>query len=212
MDRIEKWEDMTLTEYFKLKEISSGDDYIEDIEIKLVALLNRCSVEDILNMPLPQFRRLRADAQFISELPKIKNKCPKKITINNKKYYVTDNLSKVTTGQYIDFRTYLKLNDDKYIPNILACFIIPEGKLYGEGYNIDDVIEDLKENMGIVEALEISGFFQKAFLNLTKGTLLFLELKMKRELKKAKTEEEKEKMKEIVKNLHSIRNGIGYMQ
>jgi len=40
----------------------------------------------------------------------------------------------MTASQYIDFQNFYKQYDD-YMPNLAACFLLPNGKKYGEDYD-----------------------------------------------------------------------------
>lgn len=210
----DKWSKITISDYMELQDIVNREDAI-DVEIGIVALLCGVDEEQVLALPIPEYQRLRKQSQFIAKFPEIKGKAPKSITINDTKYDVITDVSKLTTAQYIDFQTYLKMDIEKFLPNLLSIFIIPKGCKYAdEDYNIDDLAKDIREYLPVVTAFEMSGFFQKAFLNSIKGTLTYLESKMKKQLRKAKTEEEKEIMMEIVEKLSTLSkiNGVGLHQ
>lgn len=200
------WTQISINDYMELQEILEREDAV-DAEIGIVALLCGVSEDEILDLPLPEYQRLRAEAQFIAQFPEVKNKAPKSITIGDYKYDVITNMRKLTTAQYIDFQTYLKQGDDvKNLPYLLSVFIVPKGCKYGDDeYNIDDLAKDIKEYLPVVTAFEMCGFFQKTFLNSIKNTLFYLELKMG----KAKTEKEKE-VKKAIRELRSAINGGGF--
>lgn len=206
------WQQITISDYMELQEIVNREDAV-DVEVGIVALLCGVDEDEIGKLPILEYQRLRRESQFISKFPEIKGKAPKSITINNNKYDVITDVSKLTTAQYIDFQTYLKMNDmEKWLPNILTIFIIPKGMKYGnEDYNIDDLAKDIKEYLPVTTAFEMCGFFQITFLNSIRGTVIYLESKMKKMLRKAKTEEEKKKIQEIVERLSTISriNGVG---
>ena len=205
------WNQITISDYMSFLDISKREDAV-DVEIGIVALLCDCDEEEILALPIPEYQRLRRHAQFMGKFPEISGKSPKSITIGDFKYDVITDMTKLTTAQYIDFQTYLKMDIEKFLPNMLSIFIVPKGCKYGDDdYNIDDLANDIKEHLPIITAFEMCSFFQIAFLSLIKGTLTSLESKMKKGLRKAKTEEEKKMMMEIVKKLETLTkiNGVG---
>lgn len=207
----DKWSKITISDYMELQDIVKREDAV-DVEIGIVALLCGVSEEEILALPIPEYQRLRRESQFVANFPEIRGKAPKSITINDFKYDVITDVSKLTTAQYIDFQTYLKQDIEKFLPNLLTVFIIPKGCKYGDDeYNIDDLANDIKEYLPVITAFEMSGFFQTAFLSSIKGTLTSLESKMRKKMRKAKTEEEKKIMMEIVEKLQTITriNGVG---
>lgn len=210
---IKNWNELTLEDYIELQKISDRDEAV-DVEIGIVALLCGVEEDDIIKLPISEYQKLRREAQFISNIPEIKCKTPKNLMIKGKKYIVADNINKWITAQYIDFQNYYKMEGNN-VPYILSTIIIPEGKIYGEGYDVAEVIDEIKTGLPVITAFEMCSFFQTAFLNSIKGTLLYLELLMKKKMRKAKNPEEKKRLTEIVKKLHQTRlvlNGDGYTQ
>ena len=195
------WQQITISDYMELQEIVNRE-YAVDVEIGIVALLCGVDEDEIGKLPILEYQRLRREAQFIASFPEVHNKAPKIITIGDKKYEVITNMRKLTTAQYIDFQTYLKMGDDiDNLPNLLSVFILPKGSKYGdESYDVDKLKNDIKEYLPATTAFEMCGFFQKTFLNSIKNILFYLELKMR----KAKTEKEKE----VKKALQEIRLAI----
>ena len=195
------WQQISINDYMELQEIVNREDAV-DVEVGIVALLCGVDEDEIGKLPILEYQRLRREAQFIASFPEVHNKAPKIITIGDKKYEVITNMRKLTTAQYIDFQTYLKMGDGiDNLPNLLSVFILPKGSKYGdESYDVDKLKNDIKEYLPATTAFEMCGFFQKTFLNSIKNILFYLELKMR----KAKTEKEKE----VKKALQEIRLAI----
>lgn len=198
------WQQISINDYMELQEIVNREDAV-DVEVGLVALLCGVDEDEIGKLPILEYQRLRREAQFIASFPEVHNKAPKIITIGDKKYEVITNMRKLTTAQYIDFQTYLKMGDGiDNLPNLLSVFILPKGSKYGdESYDVDKLKNDIKEYLPATTAFEMCGFFQKTFLNSIKNILFYLELKMR----KAKTEKEKEVKKALQEIRLAIRGG-----
>lgn len=205
----DNWNKISIETYKNLQNIAKNKDVdAVDTEIAFIAILADVDEEKILDLPVPEFQRLRNKSQFIADFPEIKGKAPKGIVLNGCKYKVVTDISKITTAQYIDFQTYIKLNDmDKYLENILSCFIIPEGKEYNQDYDINETIRTIRECLSIVQAMEISNFFMVAFLKLLNNTLHYSEKQMKKN-KKWKTMQEKTLIQKI-KETRLMINGLG---
>lgn len=206
--RYKDWDSLNINKYQQLIQISnSGLDAI-DTEISIIALLCDCSEDDILNLPIPEYQQLRQQAQWIAVKPDVKAYAPKTVKLNNE-YDVYYDVSKLTTAQYIDYQNYLKLNDlDKYLPYILAVFLVPKGKQYGD-VPVEDVVKDISENLSIKVALSMCFFFTVQLVSLVKITLHYSELRLE---KMMKTENNPEKIAEIQKKLeqiHSLISGVG---
>lgn len=198
------WQQISINDYMELQEIVNREDAV-DVEVGIVALLCGVDEDEIGKLPILEYQRLRREAQFIASFPEVHNKAPKIITIGDKKYEVITNMRKLTTAQYIDFQTYLKMGDGiDNLPNLLSVFILPKGSKYGdESYDVDKLKNDIKEYLPATTAFEMCGFFQKTFLNSIRNILFYLELKMR----KAKTEKEKEVKKALQEIRLAIRGG-----
>lgn len=206
---INNYKDLTLEKYIELYELDIHGMEEIDIQSNIIAILSDMTVDEILDLPIPQYKKLAQQTAFLTVPPTVKARKISKVNINGKEYEVLSKIDKMTTGQYIDYQTYLKKNDVKMLPHILSCLIIPKGEKYGDSDTIDDI-----KQMTVEEALTISNFFTNKSLTLIKGTLRYLEYMMKRKMKKLKEETMKQQMTEAIQKLHSLqnslKNGVGY--
>ena len=198
---INNYRDLTIEKYIELYEIEVHGMEEIDIQSNIIAILSDMTVDEVLDLPIPQYKKLVQQTAFMTVPPQVKARKISKVTINGKEYKVLEKVEDMTTGQYIDYQSYLQKNEVKMLPYILSCLIIPNGEKYGES----DTIEDMKQ-MSVEEALTISNFFMKQSLTLTNATLRYLEWQMKRKMKKMKEETVKQKMMEAIQNLRSLRN------
>lgn len=200
---INNYKDLTLEKYIELYELDIHGMEEIDIQSNIIAILSDMTVDDVLDLPIPQYKKLAQQTAFLTVQPQVKARKINKIYINGKEYNVLDKIEKMTTGQYIDYQTYLKKNDIKMLPYILSTLIIPKDEKYGD----TDTIEQIKQ-MTVEEALTISNFFMNKSLTLIKGTLHYLEYMMKRKMKKVKEETMKQQMTEAIQKLHSLQNSL----
>lgn len=198
---INNYRDLTIEKYIELYEIEVHGMEEIDIQSNIIAILSDMTVDEVLDLPIPQYKKLVQQTAFMTVPPQVKARKISKVTINGKEYKVLEKVEDMTTGQYIDYQSYLQKNEVKMLPYILSCLIIPKGEKYGES----DTIEDMKQ-MSVEEALTISNFFMKRSRTLTNATLRYLEWQMKRKMKKMKEETVKQKMMEAIQKLHSLRN------
>lgn len=211
-----KWEDISIKKFDEISNILShinnvNEDEELEININLLSILCDVSVEEIEDLPLTEFSKLVKQTEFLKEMPKVDIK--DNYVINGKKYVLLSNVQKMTTAQYIDYQTLVK-NADKNVKELLSVFLIPKGKKYGE-YDLEEVINDIYNYFPITDARAVSFFFTLVLQSLTKATLISLERRTKKELKKAKTKEEKEKIEMLLETIRlskdSIPNGIGHI-
>ena len=212
---INNYKDLTIAKYQELYSIDWEDMEEIDRQVIIVSILCDKTEEEVLNLPLTEYTELASQTEFLAKEPEVKKRTPNKIKINGKEYEVIREIKEMTAGQYIDYQQYLSLNDiNKFLPHILSCFVIPKGKKYGE-YNIDSVIEEIRNNMSVEEALNITSFFTRKFRTSTEAILLYLRWKLKGMKRKTKDETVKNKIEKARTSLqylyNSIRNGDGFL-
>lgn len=198
---INNYRDLTIEKYIELYELDIYGMEQIDIQSNIIAILSDMTVDEVLDLPIPQYKKLAQQTEFMSQPPQVKPRKISKIKINGKEFKVLDKVEDMTTGQYIDYQTYLSKGDMKMLPYILSCLIIPKNEKYGES----DTIEDMKQ-ISVEEALTISNFFMNKSRSLIRTTLRCLEWMMKRKMKKTKDETVKQKMMEAMQKIHSLRN------
>lgn len=207
---INNYKDLTLEKYIELYELDIQGMTELEIQSSIIAILSDLTVDDILDLPIPEYKKLAQQTAFMTVPPKVKPRKISKVTINGKKYNVLDKIEDMTTGQYIDYQTYISKDDIKMLPYTLSCLIIPEGEKYGES----NTVEELKQ-MTVEEALTIANFFTKKSLTLIRTTLRYLGWKMKRKMKKVKDETVKKNLMEAIQRLHllqsSLKDGDGFL-
>lgn len=200
---INSYRDLTIEKYIELYELDIQGMEEIDIQSNIIAILSDLTAEDVLDLPIPQYKKMAQNTAFMTTPPEVKPRKITKVTINGKEFNVIDSVEKMTAGQYIDYQTYIARKEVKMLPYILSCLIIPKGEKYGDS----DTIEDLKQ-MSVEEALTISNFFMKQSRSLIKGTLRYLEWMMKKKMKKMKNETMKQNLTETITKLHSLRSSL----
>ena len=200
---IDNYKDLTIEKYVELYELDINGMEEIDIQSNIISILADITVDEVLDLPIPQYKKLVQKTAFMTVPPQVKPRKIKKITIDGKEFKVLDKVEDMTTGQYIDYQTYLSKGNIKMLPYILTCLIIPNGEKYGDS----DTVEYMKK-MSVEEALTISNFFMNKSRTLTRTTLRYLEWMMKRKMKKTKDETVKQKIMEAIQSLRSLRNSL----
>ena len=199
---ITSYKDLTINKYQEIREILKEDGGELTIQANIIACLSGMDNDTVYNLSLSKYNELVQQTAFLLEKPKVSDKIPSRLNINGRECYVTTNVNKLTAAQYIDYQNLIAMdNQEKYLANILACFVIPKGHKYGDGYEIDEIVEWLGENLSIQDAMNICFFFRKKYLNSIKITLTYLELRMKQMKRKMK----KPEMEEIMKRIREYR-------
>lgn len=216
--KYKSWKDINVNTFIRLKSEwqnfeTTGDKVMDELNSSIILLSILCDAteDEITNLSKSEFITLLHQTGFINDMPKAK--IQDKYVINGKKYKVFLTLQDMSISQYIDFQTFYK-EQDKYFKELIACFLIPDGKKYGE-YNINEVIDDIGNHMTIVDAHSILFFFVLLYQSLTKVILNYSIKDMKKMMKKEKDKEQKMKMEksiaEMKKAMDSLNDGVGFI-
>ncbi len=206
--------DLTIDKYLQIKEVLEDATDNVSAQVALMSVINECTEDELLDMPLPEFKDKQAELNFLAQPIDPKPNCPKSITIDKEVYEAVRDIKLFTAGQYIDYQNLIKA-DDFYsiIPNLLAVFFIPKGKDYGKGYDIMEVAEKIKKNVSIGFALDVCFFFQQKSIRSINSTLDSLVLMTKMQIRKQKDKKVKEKLRtalmKLVELRDSFKNGVG---
>ena len=203
---ITDYKNLTINKYLEIKDILNDDGGELNIQSRIISCLADMDLDDVLNLSLTRYNELAQKTAFLMEKPKLTGRIPNKLNINGRECTITKNVNKLTAAQYIDYQTLTAQEDsDKYIAAVIACFIVPVGFTYGDGYDVQEIAEWLGDNLSILDALNVCFFFRKIYLDLIKRTLVYLELRMRMIRTKKETPEIQMKMKELKKMIHQYR-------
>ena len=207
--KYKSWKDITIDVYEKIRAIKADelntDEQALDLNIKLLSILCDVDEDTITDLPITEFSNLVSKTEFLKDMPKYTIESTYKV--GDRFFDVQTNLRAMTTAQFIDFQTLVK-EQDKNLSNLLACFMLPKGKKYGEDYDIIEVAEYLKKNMSIAIARSVMFFFTLEYQVLQKVMLDYSIKEMKREMKNEENEETKKKMEEAIQQMMQLKDLI----
>ena len=198
------YKDLTLKQWLELRAIDTTQEDI-DIQVDIIAILNGMTRDEVLDLPIDRYMEYAKGTAFLSKSPQSKPRRQERINLNGRKYTVIKSAKDMTAGQYIDFETYLSQGAEKNIAPILSTVVIPEGRTYGNGYDIAEAIEDIRNGMSVQDALDLSAFFLSQSEHLISSILTSLERRIRR---MKKTPETEEKMKQAVEKIRLLRDLI----
>lgn len=190
------WSSLNLNEFIELTNIVTADIPEHYKSVNLVSLLSGVSLDELESMPAHIFKKLSTQTEFISTpIPSVEMK--NEYVINDHKYIVDADLTKITTAQYIDYQEYMKESGD--YTKLMSLWLIPEGHKYGDGYDIKQVIYDMG-CMNFLDFKAVSFFLQKQYAVLILITADCLE----KNLKKMKTN------KKDIDNMINLYHNMAY--
>ena len=168
---ISSWQEMKIKHLIQLREIGllhKGDD---EKNMMVGALLAGIDYEKLLNMRLDATKEIMDNTSFLLEKPK-PSKARNKYIINGKDYHLLKNVDDLTVAQYIDFQQLYNDGFEAHPREMLSIFLVPKGHKYNDGYDKQEVIEDMGE-LGVEEALGIVDFFMKRCAKSTKRMMAY---------------------------------------
>lgn len=215
--KYDSWDKVTVNVYDKLQSAVAAAEVtgIEEVdlinkEIAIIATLADVDEDVIADLTHSEFVRLSKQCNFISQMPKVDIR--ENYTLNGKKYNVFRDIQNMTMSQYVDFQLLYK-DREKNFKKLLACFLIPAGKQYGE-YNVAEVIEDIGNHLSITDANSILFFFVIAFQSLIKTMVNYSIKQMTKLMKKEKNRERAMTIKEAIAKMEEAANlvndGVGF--
>lgn len=198
------WNDITISDYKKIKEITERE-FDSELEQGIAVLSVLCCVDEdeVYSLPISQLKGLLDGIAWMNEPYTFdKNWKADTIIINGEKYDIVADINKFTVAQYADFQIYWdKRYDVDYMAKLLSVFIIPKGKTYNDGYDIVELIDILENNISINIWNSINFFFLKDLMRSIEASLyysLWVTMKM---IWKEKNKEKKKELKEMKKKL-----------
>lgn len=185
----------------KIREIDSLQLATQDEKnLKVAAIVAEEDYDRILLEPLASAKRYVEAASFLLEKPK-PIKAKRYYTVNGREYKLFKKPEDMNVAQYIDFQAIYLDGFDKRPAELLSIMLIPKGHEYNDGYDKEEVIEDMYD-MRVEEALGICDFFIKRYSRSIKQALAYCKI-MSRVMRIMARKKDKEKMRalEIQTNL-----------
>ena len=211
------WRDVTIYEYFNLVDRLSEEGLTEyEREVILVSFVTGVNEDKVWDMTIGEFKANQLNTAFMKEF-NVERDCNfKTISIDGEKYDVCTDLHNFTVAQYIDFQTFYAQRKDNanILASLLACFIIPRGHGYAEGYDVNDLKLKIINGLAILTAEELLFFFLKRYLLLMRATANYFNWAIRRMKRKGMPVEELEARWEEVKKatldgLRSLTTSVG---
>ena len=188
------WFNISLKKYIELKDLYL-DPEISD-EDRLLYQIKILFDIDPLKLKPTELHKYLNEMRFLGEkVPKVKLKST--YVLGENTYVLKKDLKDFSVAQWLDWNNFLKEGSDiDNYAKLLSVFFFPLGKDvkdYGEGYEIEQVRQDINNYLSIADANSIASFFltyQKilsiVFLKSTKRKIMKtpLEKKEKKKIKK----------------------------
>lgn len=201
--KYQDWSQISISQYDTIVSITRDESLSEfEKNVKILAMLLDKTEEEVMNIPITEIEEINRYTSFLSDFKFDKKKRPKTLTINGVECEINYNIKDMVYAQFVDFQTYYQMGVDEHIQHILSTVIIPKGKRYGEGYNVDEHIDAIYNEMPITTSQSVMFFFAKKLVSSYKSTKTSLISMTKKMLKKEKNPQMKKKLEEALNLLY----------
>jgi hypothetical protein len=176
------WDEVTL-EMFDVITSNEENPYekIQDI-LEILTGLPKSEIKELPATVL-ESAEINKKLSFMTKEPR-KRMPVEKLTLNGKRYEMSLYPAKWTAAQYLDYNAVLGGGPQKKMARLIACFCVPEGKKYGEGYDFDKLVDEIYEHMPVTVAMGYASFFQLQLTSYAKALSAYTEKKKKKSTRK----------------------------
>lgn len=179
----------------------------DDRTIAVLSILNDIAEDDLLNMPIPDFMKMKDRAAFLFAEPiKDKKKVASVYNLGPFTLIPTTDIYRMTAAQYIDYQTFSPKGAD-FLAQTLSCFLVPKGKKYAQDYDIAQVQDAIRKYLPVTAAFALSAFFLRKLLRSIRITLISSEWRLKAMIKHPKA---KRTLAKVRAARRSLENGDGF--
>lgn len=180
---ITSYKDLPLGKWEEIYKLRDEEDN-ELTQIKLLSILSDMTENEILDLPLNEFKSLNNLSAFLLEPPQ-KKQVETEYLLGENIYEVISNPNDLIVSQFIDYQTFVK-DVDKYLVELIGVFLIPKGKKYNTDYDIRDAHDDIRKYLYIEDAVSLSSFFLLLSQSWLKTMETYLIKKMRKMMKQQK--------------------------
>lgn len=170
---IDSYDKLPLGIYLDILAVCEDGDMDEtDRQVRIVSLLSGSDEPDLLRMPIAGFRAMSVKAAFLEEeVPPRTRPLTKTLHLGDMEVAVLTKVTQVTTAQFVDYQSFV--GDRSRLVETLACFLIPVGCDYNEGYDMQDVYQAIRDYLTVTDARALAAFFLRRWMRLLGSSLIY---------------------------------------
>lgn len=168
------WDDISIGQFEEILRLTKDKELTDDERmVGIIAVAFKVTEDEIMTQPLARTMEMTRAVEPLKGKPR-EVKAKDRYIINGQKYNVASKPERITTAQYIDYQSYAK-DAENHLAEILSLVLIPDGKTYGDGYDVAMVIDDIRAFFPVCDALALSKVFRCRWLKSIRRSLLFSE-------------------------------------
>lgn len=202
---IDNYRNLPVGKWLEILELSR-DENVDALEqqVKTIAILTGLTDDEVLDLPIMEYKSLAAKTMFLEKDYDGKLQIAKSYGLNGIELIPVKDFNKITTAQYVDYQTFSK-EGDMYLVQTLSTLLVPKGKKYNDGYDMDAVQQAIRDNLSVADVLSLYAFFLTKWVKSIKDSQTYLD----KEIKKIPNKLMREKLMRQVQEMRSKINGVG---
>lgn len=156
---IDNWRDLPLGVYLDILEIQRTEQDELARQSAIIAALTGMNAADVVQLPLAEYKRLRAAAGFLAEeIPDDLLRIADRYQCGDLTLVRVKNYDELTVAQYVDFQSFGR-EPEKHLPELLSVFLVPEGHRYCDGYKPKDVQAAIRDWINVADVFALAADF-----------------------------------------------------
>ena len=202
---IDNYRNLPVGKWLEILEFSR-DENVDALEqqVKTIAILTGLTEDEVLGLPIMEYKSLAGKTKFLEKEYEGKLQIAKSYCLNGMELIPVKDFSKITTAQYVDYQTFSK-EGDMYLVQTLSTLLVPKGKKYNDGYDMDAVQQAIRDNLSVADVVSLYAFFLTKWVKSIKDSQTYLD----KEIKKIPNKEMMEKLMKQMQEIRSKINGVG---
>ena len=202
---IDNYRNLPIGKWLEIMELSK-DENVDALEqqVKTIAILTELTEDEVLDLPIMEYKSLAAKTMFLEKEYDGKLQITKSYGLNGMELIPVKDFNKITTAQYVDYQTFSK-EGDMYLVQTLSTLLVPKGKKYNDGYDMDAVQQAIRDNLSVADVLSLYAFFLTKWVKSIKDSQTFLD----KEIRKISNKTMRERLMKQMQEMHSKTNGVG---
>lgn len=208
--KYKSYNELSINKFFELNtKMNEAEDNELDKLVVTLSVLCDTDENSIYSLSIGEITELKEQIEWLTIAPDFdKTKEFKTIELPDfGKCNIDTKLKHFTISQYIDFQAFYKLADE-HPEYLLSVFVLPDKHNYNDGYDQDELINSLANNIDIITARELTFFILKRLVNSIVSTLTFLEAQMKAKKVLTWNKEKKKIIAEKIEELKDMKEAI----
>ena len=202
---IDNYRNLPVGKWLEILELSR-DENVDALEqqVKTIAILTGLTDDEVLDLPITEYKGLVAKTQFLEREYDGSLQIAKSYGLDGMVLIPVKDFTKITTAQYVDYQTFSK-EGEMYLVQTLSTLLVPKGKKYNDGYDMDAVQQAIRNNLSVADVLSLYAFFLTKWVESIKDSQTYLA----KEIQRMPDKKLREKLMKQMQEIHSKINGVG---